>query len=153
MLSTRNFIGIHRAGSMDHGCRSRWIIGARRLRQERRLARQPFDDARQRFPALQGLTQALDDLLGLWRALEHFRQFPALRRRQNQGQPRNQAGIARREAGQRESDHARAACIRSRANHMASSRMGIETLRVTCRSPRWATTAPRATGRSRSRFR
>ena len=43
--------------------RNRWIIGARRLRQERRLARQSFDDARQRFPALQGLTQALDELL------------------------------------------------------------------------------------------
>jgi len=76
------------------------------LRQEHRLARQSFDDARQRFPALQGLTQALDELSRLRRALEHFRQFSALRRRQDQGQPRNQAGIARREAGQREGDHA-----------------------------------------------
>jgi hypothetical protein len=48
------------------------------LRQERRLTRQPFDDARQRFPVLQSLTQALDELSGLWRALERFRQFPAL---------------------------------------------------------------------------
>ena len=39
--------------------RSRWIIGARRLRQERRLARQPFDDARQRFPALQRLAEVI----------------------------------------------------------------------------------------------